>query len=119
MRTGIALAAALIATPAAALVSAPAQVRYISQGGPSPWHKTAVNFATGRELNEATSGISYDSLAKYAIIFFTQDQWATVRLEGVFGCSSEFTVRCIPSLGRMTGRDESGRQWEICTASFC
>lgn len=122
MRIGfLALAAALLVAPAAqAKVTATANVRYETQDGRSKWVKTNVQFMTGEELNEAAGSLSkYKMLKSYAIIFFAPDQAAVIEISSYVICSGEFTVSCMPVVGNIKGKDQGGRQWEICAGTFC
>lgn len=120
MRLAFVAALILIATPATARVVTPAQVRYATQDGNSEWHKTEVTLMKGSELNTATRSYNYAAYDGYAMIWFSQDQVAVIRLsDTIFGCSREFEASCIPRFGNLKGKDQGGREWEICTAKFC
>ena len=123
MRLATLILAALVvsgATPASARVETPAKVRYETQEGKSRWVDMSVTFMTGQELNTATNSFRYSSFANYAVIFFAQDQAAVIKLTGLMiGCGNEFSAACLPSLGNSKGTDQGGREWEICTGSFC
>lgn len=114
------LALTFTAGHASAEVRVPAKVRYETQAGSSDWHKTQVTFLKGAELNKATRTFDYNAFSAYVVIFFDQDQAAVIELDSpVFGCGNEFTANCIPRFGNPTGKDQSGRTWEICTGDYC
>lgn len=117
----IAFAVAVMA-PIVALaeVSAPAQARYETKAGWSDWHKVQMTFMKGAELNKATRSISYSAWDSYGTIFFAPGQAAVIRFDSMLsGCSSEFTASCLPRFGNMTGGDQDGTKWEVCTQRFC
>lgn len=114
-------AAVLCAAPslAVARVTTTAKVRYETQSGPSQWYDMEVNFLTGQELNTATTSFSYSVLSSYAAIFFGQGRAAMIQLSNVLYCGASFTTSCLPGFGNLRGSDQEGREWEICTQSFC
>lgn len=105
--------------PASAEVRTPAKARYQTQDGWSTWKETDVTFMTGSELNTATSTYKYSPYTGYAVIFFAEGQAAVIKASGYSYCSDTFEVSCLPSIGNFKGVDQGGRDWEICTGSFC
>lgn len=119
---GAALALGLATAPAtaAAEVRTPAQVRYQTQNGPSQWHKMEVTLVRGAELNKATRTYDYNHYGSFGVLFFGPGQAAVIELENlIIGCPLEFTATCLPRIGNLTGEDQDGTRWEICTQRYC
>lgn len=96
------------------------KVKYRTQYGWSDGYTVDVNFLTGYELNDATSSFNYNSYSVYAVIFWGDGEASVIKLSGYLSCGSEATQRCISSsYGSLTGEDQSGRQWKICTSGYC
>lgn len=98
----------------------PAQVRYETDAGFTPWTTANVAFATGRELNRtAAIGAQYNSEdGRFAVIPMTDGKYNVVRLSGYAACGLGFTSDCLPG-GRADGFDGSGRHWQLCTNPKC
>lgn len=120
-KLGLALAVSLawLASSAQAEVRTPAKVRYQSQEGWSDWYSLEVVYAKGRELNQSTHSYDYDGFASYAVIFFARDQAAVIEIDQITMCGTEFNASCIPRFGNTTGKDQQGRNWEVCTSRYC
>ncbi|WP_126421188.1 hypothetical protein [Asticcacaulis excentricus] len=114
------LAMATVASPAGAEVTTAAKVRYDVSYGQSDWYDMRVTFLLGSELNRATKSFNYSAWDKYALLFFGEGEVAIIKLENIFvSCNQEFSVSCLPSFGNLTGEDQSGKKWEICTRRYC
>jgi hypothetical protein len=59
----------------------PCYVSYETEDGWSDDYKILVTFVTGLELNQAIRSVDYDSLRKYALLWFAQDKVAIVELD--------------------------------------
>ena len=118
-----ALVLALSLSPASASraeVSTPVQVRYETRGGWSDWHKVQMTFTKGAELNKATRTVNYMAWDNYGTVFFAQNQAAVIKFGSMLsGCTNEFTAACLPRFGNMTGEDQDGTEWEVCTQRYC
>lgn len=115
-----AVALGAFASTASAAVRLHERVRYDTQQGFSDWHDTDVTFASGTELNRATRSFDYDGFATYAVIFFSQDQAAVIRLSNPLMCGDIANQQCVTKVfGNLTGTDKGGRNWEICNSAFC
>lgn len=115
----VALLLVAVPTVSAARVVVSAQVRYERQVGQSEYVRTDVTLLSAQEMNAATQTFNYSFGRYYAVIFFGDGQAAVILLDSIFCGSSDFEPQCVPSIGNMRGRDQSGRRWEICTGSFC
>lgn len=115
----IAAAAILYAPAAQARYAQTASVRTVTRNGSADWYKVDVNFLTGQELNTATRTINYDAFGAYAMVFWGGHQATVIALENTIICGAKFERRCVPSFGNLNGKDQEGREWEICTAAFC
>jgi len=80
--------------------------RYSATG--QSYHVQAIN-TTGFELNQATASFSYNSLGRYIVIFWEQNQASVIEMDGMF-----FAPTAFPS----TGNDQEGRTWEITVFSY-
>jgi hypothetical protein len=67
------------------------------------YHVTAIS-TTGLELNQATHSRNYNSIGRYIVIFWAQDQASVIEMGGVFVAPSHFAS---------SGTDQEGRSWEI------
>lgn len=117
----LAVALSLIVTSAAGgTAQLPEKVRYSTQDGMSSWQSTGVTFASGSELNTATTSYDYDASSVSAVVFFIQHQAAVIKLQTFLACGPTVTGECIqPSIMNPKGADKEGRRWEICTGSWC
>ena len=102
------------------------KVKYRNQGSSSEVYEIEVTFMKGSELNDATSSYSYTSYASYAIIFWSEDQVSTIKLDsdkcgGIYN-SSECDYNDFHGLmdtGYIKGTDSDGRNWKICYDNDC
>lgn len=95
------------------------KVKYRANYGYSKYYTIDVTFLTGREINKATKSYDYDSYSKYAVIFWGENQASIIKIDNYLSCSNEFTRSCLPSYQNITGEDQEGKKWEICTQSSC
>ncbi len=72
----------------------------------------------GEELNEVTHTFNYQAFSGYAVIFFSQNQAAVIKSSQVIICGTEFETSCL-SIFNFKGKDQGGREWEICTSLIC
>lgn len=107
------------AQPVEAKYSQTSKVRYNVDYGHSKWYEVDVIFLTGSELDSATNSYKYGSFSEYAVIFWDEDRASVIKLQGIFGCGTEFKKSCFPAIGNIKGEDQGGRVWEICTSNYC
>lgn len=49
-----------------------------------------------------------------------KDEASVIKLSSYTGCGSEVTKSCIDNkVMNLEGEDQDGRDWEICTKSYC
>ncbi|HNW83576.1 MAG TPA: hypothetical protein PKG52_11875 [bacterium] len=95
-------------------------VKYKTESRWSKYYNLDVVFLTGFEIFQATLKSGYDSSTVYAMIFFSQEKVAVVKIDSVLLCGTEVDKSCIEdSLLNLEGKDKSGREWEICKEDFC
>ena len=96
------------------------KVKYKRNYDWSDYYTVDVHFYSGRELNNATKSFNYDSFSTYAIVFWSNDQATVMKLSSFMGCGSAITQSCISNKPwNLEGEDQEGRNWEICTKSYC
>jgi hypothetical protein len=82
--------------------------------------KMEVTLVRGAELNKATRTYDYSHYGNFGVLFFGPGQAAVIELENlIIGCPLEFTTTCLPRIGNLTGEDQDGTRWEICTQRYC
>lgn len=112
-----------LASAAHARDTEPLKAHYQTRSGFSSWTLTDVSFLTGYELNALTNSINaYDLASTYGVVFFAQGQVAVIEIDGITNCLATTTKRCVwgvnsPAFSTLSGRDQSGRQWEFCDPS--
>jgi hypothetical protein len=95
------------ATPNASWANEEVEIcaEYSSTG--NSYHVSAT-LMTGSELNSATHRMDYESLGRYVVIFWAQNEASVIEMDSPFiGLSSYGS----------TGRDQQGRSWEISAYS--
>ncbi|MBT7826143.1 MAG: hypothetical protein HN600_06070 [Bacteroidetes bacterium] len=96
------------------------KVKYKKNYGWSDYYTVNVIFMSGMELNKATRTYNYESYSTYATIFWGKDEASVIKLSSYTGCGSEVTKSCIDNkVMNLEGEDQDGRDWEICTKSYC
>lgn len=107
-------------TAAEAKYTKTCKVKYKTQGRWSEYYTVDVNFLSGSELNSATSSYNYQTYSTYAVIFWGNGKAAVIQISGYTGCGTEVTESCIINkIYNLEGEDQIGRDWEICTRTFC
>jgi len=97
-----------------------AEVKYQQQYGWSRKYTVEVSFMSGYELNQVTSSFNYDGYAKYAIIFWQQNQATVIKLSSMLICGMEITCDCIENtLMDLQGYDQDGDKWNLCLRDYC
>lgn len=94
-------------------------VKYATQDGWSDKYTVEVTFNTGFELNQATNSFSYDGSALYAVIFWKNSKATIIKINGYTSCGTEATKSCCTFYNDVKGKDQDGREWDICTGSYC
>lgn len=94
----IIVAAAVLATTALARVDVQCRVDGLQR---------SVEFATGSELNRATSSFRYSNFKVYALLWFSQSQVAILEHTGSsIGISGTFDARDLETLFRIRSRED-------------
>ena len=116
-----AIAAASVAGTAQARYIQTVQARYKTELGRSPWYTVDMTFMTGNELNMTTGTLKYSVLSGgYGIVFWKENQASVIEIDDILACGLYATRVCIAEhVLNLTGTDQEGRKWEICTASIC
>jgi hypothetical protein len=78
--------------------------QYVDTG--KAYHVTAIS-TYGTELNGATHSFNYNSLSRYIVIFWAQNQASVIDMGPIFS----------PSYIGSTGTDQEGRSWDISAYS--
>jgi|SRR5579859_453169 len=121
--TGLLLASIGVSQPAFARVTRLCSVSYLTEDGWTDAGTRSVEFATGRELNEATHSFSFSLSANYAIIRLNSGDVAIIELSGaVYMPSFQFSNDDFDRLFRfrrsVTAGDAnaSGQLWSLAPA---
>lgn len=110
----------LIASPAGAKYVQTAKAKYQTSYQWSQYYTVEVSFLTGKELNDSTRSFSYNAFSVYAVIFWGPGQASVIQLSGIFTCGLQTNQSCIQNVfSNLEGQDQEGRNWEICTKSYC
>lgn len=109
-----------IASRVDARLTVAAKAQYETSEGMSEWQETNVSFLTSGELNRLTMSLDYGSFDSFATIFFASGQMAVIKITSPsLICGTAFDNSCLPLGGRMSGKDQKDRRWEICTGMWC
>lgn len=96
------------------------KVKYKKNYDWSEYYTVDVTYMSGMELNSATKTFNYDSYSTYAIIFWDKDEATIIKISTFTGCGSEVKQSCITNkYSNLEGEDQEGRNWEICTRTYC
>lgn len=96
------------------------KVKYKTEHNWSEYYTVDVNFLSGSELNSATSSFDYEIYSTYAVVFWGSGKAAVIQISGFTGCGLEVKESCIINkLSNLEGEDQNGRDWEICTSTYC
>jgi len=95
-------------------------VKYETQQGWSKSYTVNVIFITGSELNTATKTYNYSDYSVYGVIFWGEGQATVIKISTYLGCGDIVDEQCINgSILNLTGTDQDGDEWEICTSDYC
>ena len=102
------LALTCVVSPSEASEKATVCARYEAQYGWSKGYKVEATITSGTELNRATRTFDYDSLSKYVVIFWDQDEVTVIKMSW-------------PYLGPIAqqGEDQRGVKWEVSKTTIC
>src|SRR5262245_44122146 len=81
-------------TVAVASYREPCRVRYQVEYGWSQIYNVQCTYATGTELNTATSSFRYQAFSTYAVVFWEQGEASVILMSGFIPCGSEASGGC-------------------------
>ncbi len=104
------------------------KVKYKVEIGWPKIYEIQVSFMQGDELNEATDSFKYKSSSTYAIIFWSDEQVTTIKLDtdkcgrGLYYGNNicdydDFHGRF--DKGYIEGTDNDDREWKVCYTNDC